>query len=797
MKISFNLLKKFLDIEESEEKISELLTVSGLEVSSFKKSLNQNLFEKVVICKILEIKDHPNSEKLKVLEVFDGKEIFQVVCGAKNIEKNQISVFAKIGAVFFDIENNKIEIKKAKIRGVYSFGMICSEQELGIGQDGEEILDLDESFVVGESLDNYKNIFLDTIFSIEITPNRGDACSHLGVARDLSAILNRPLKQFERENIEQIIYDENILSLEILAENSCDSFHTLFIKNIENKKSPFWLRKILKDLGIKPKSFFVDISNYLMIEIGQPTHCYDFDKLENKNLRVNFSKKEEKIITLNKVEKELNEKNLLIYCKDYPACVAGIIGSEKYSIDENTKNIIIESAFFDSSTVRISSKSLDISTDASFRFERTIGNFQKEALERILFLTKKNIKSSNFIRTSFFEKKKEKKKINFFFEKLKKISGIIIDRNKVIEILKNLEFEIIYEDLEKLILLVPFFKSDVNEQIDVVEEVMRIFGYEKINSDTKINLVEQNFESKIDNLKEKIENLLVINDFFEVLTNPMISSFVVKNFFDENIIIKIKNPNSIHYDIMRPSMIFSFLEIAKRNFNNGCDSLSIFESGKIYKKIENNFIEENILSIFISEKNFKKNWYEDKKKSNFYDVLFLVEKILNKINSNIKFLKKESSDLISDYCVDYSIEDKKISRVFEIKKNILESYDTENGFFVEFFLDEILKFEKKDDFYHQVNLLPKIERDLSFFLPNNLKYSSIQEILNKNLNEKNIFWEVNLIDIFEDKNFIDKKSYTIKIIFQSKEKNLNSEFIYEIVKKIEKDIVEKLSGVLR
>ena len=799
MKISFNALKNFLEIKESPEEIANLITEAGLEVSSIKKLVNPNSnFEGVVIGEVFSIENHPNADVLRIAKVFIGNEIFlQIVCSAPNLRVGQRVALAKAGCEIINSEGEKIKIKEAKIRGEKSFGMLCSEYEIGIGIEKDLILDLEENFKVGDSIKNYINFFDDTIFDVEITPNRGDACSHYGIARDLSAILNKKLISPKIFDIKSLPRVENF-SLEIMEKEACPAFFTLLVKGVRGLETPNWIKKFLKNVGIAPKFLMVDITNFIMLYLGQPMHAYDFEKLKTKKLTIKYGKGED-FYGLDKKKRKVEERNLIICDGESVACIAGVIGGYESAVSEETDEVLLESAYFDSKIIRRSSKILETSTDSSFRFERGIGDTQKLALELAVETLKEiSDKVTFFNSDSFSNIISEEKIIIIRLSRLHKIAGVILEERRVLEILEFLNFSPKKEG-DNIKVKIPLIKSDVCREIDVIEEVMRVYGYNKISKEKNYTKVFFEKQSDLTNESDRVSNMLISEGFFEILTNPLVSSTEILNdkFFDENNLVKLKNPSSLEFACMRPNLIYSFLKVAQFNLNRDVNDLSIFEFGKEYSLVENFPVEKNILALLITQKVAQKDWRGKKEKINLYSAFYVVEKIFKMLG--VSFIREVSdSAIFFSETINYfsdTQKSEKIAKVHTINREVLKRYDLpEETFFME--MDGELFHKKKD--YVKVTPVPKFPecfRDLSFFTEVSVSFLDFEKIINSLhiSNLKNIL----LTDVYKNKSDSENKSYTFRFFFQSDVGTLSSEYLDKEMKKIEEILVRDLNVKIR
>ena len=611
MKISYNWLKEYLDFDENHESIGDKLTSLGLEVEGITKfeSIPGGL-KGVVVGKTRSIKKHPNADRLKITTVDIGEdEPLQIVCGAPNVDKNQTVAVAMVGTVLYP-NNEKVKIKKSKIRGEISNGMICGQDELNLGEYDDGIMILDDKLKAGTTLSKIYEIESDWIYEIGLTPNRSDAMSHLGVARDLRAKLIQEGQNLELKtpSVSNFAIDKRTKNIKINIEDSLSTprYCGIVMENIKVEDSPKWLQNKIISIGLSPINNIVDITNYVMHDIGQPLHAFDYEKINNQTINVKKYEKELKFKTLDEVERIINPNDLTISDSKRPLCLAGIFGGVDSGISNETNSIFIESAFFDPVTVRKSAKHHNLSTDSSYRFERGIDpNTTKYALKRAVLMIKEicdgSIVSSDLI--DLYPKPFEDTQIILGFEKIEKIIGQKIEKEVIKNIISSLDIKINSITESNLGLSIPNYRNDVKREADVIEEILRIYGYDNIDSATKINqsiiLEKNNNKNKI---IDSISNHLVSVGFYEIMTNSLIS--LKKNNLNNDSKnlknVEMLNFSSIDQSQLRNSMIFSGLEAIKYNVNRKKNDLKLFEFGKEYHKTDNGkYFEIEKLAIFI------------------------------------------------------------------------------------------------------------------------------------------------------------------------------------------------------
>src|SRR6185436_2414006 len=652
MKISYNWLKQYINVDLPPAEVSALLTNCGLEVESLEKfETVKGGLKGVVIGEVTEKQKHPNADRLSVTKVNTGAgEPLQIVCGAPNVEAGQKVAVALVGSTLFPVSGEPLEIKKSKIRGELSEGMICAEDEIGLGTSHAGIMVLDDDAVVGTPAADYFKIEEDWIFEIGLTPNRADAASHIGVARDLAAVLNSSSSSNSSKllfpSTDNLTIENHELKIQVAVENKkdCIRYSGISLTSVTIGDSPEWLKNRLKSIGLKPINNIVDISNFVLFETGQPLHIFDADEIGGKKVIVKNLAAKTKFITLDEKERELNGDELMICDANGGMCMAGIFGGIKSGVSEKTKNIFIESACFNPASIRKSSKYHGLKTDASFRFERgTDPDNTIYALGRAALLIKEicgGVISSEII--DVYPSPVENTKVEYNFKRGSGLMGMDINPPVIKNILKDLGIMVTNENSELLQLSVPNYKVDVKREADVVEEIMRIYGYNRIPVPSKMNTP---LPSHAQTIKEKfvknISQFLTSNGFFETFSNSLTKESYAEILNKKEEAVKILNPLSGDLSIMRPTLIFSGLESIQYNRNRKNTDLRLFEFGKTYHRssggqnIVKGYREENHLSLFLTGNRRDESWIKNSPES--YSIYFL-KSLLNNllVNSGIQ-----------------------------------------------------------------------------------------------------------------------------------------------------------------
>ena len=807
MKISYNWIKQFINLKDNSDETSKLLTELGLEVEGISKfeSIKGGL-NNVVIGKVITCEKHPNADRLKVTTVDVGKnENVQIVCGAPNVESGQTVAVAMIGAKLY-FNDDEITIKKSKIRGENSEGMICAEDELGLGNSHDGIIVFEKEHNPGTLINKIYNIENDEVFDIGLTPNRADAMSHLGVARDLKVGLIQ--KGIKLELITPSVSDFNIdnrainLKLDVKDSKKAPRYCGIVINNIKVNESPEWLKNRLKSIDITPINNVVDITNYVLHDLGQPLHAFDYESIVDDKIQVTTLKKGTKFTTLDGIERELTDTDLMICSGNKPLCMAGIYGGENSGVNQSTKSILLESAYFDPITIRKSAKHHGFNTDASYRFERGIDpNITKYALKRAAILIKDicgGIISSEI--EDLYPQKLDDFEVLLNYDQIDKLIGQKIDHETIKEILTSLDIKINSITETRLGLSIPYYRNDVQREADVIEEILRVFGYNKIKSTHKLNSSINDIKLFSEhNVQNSISEILVSQGYYEIMTNsltsPAHSSLSNDDHSDND--IEILNSLSLDLSVLRQNMLFSGLEVTSHNINRKQSDLKLFEFGKTYKIIEENRVEAKKLSLYITGDLFKKNWNSDKIKSDYYYTKGIVKSLLDRLAIKNTISKpttlsnlKEGESLF--------LGKKEIVTYGSVKKEILDSFNIDQEvFYVEFKWDTIISMTSyKPIHVNEIPKYPEVNRDLSILIDKNIDFASIFNSCIKI--DKKLIKDISLFDVYEGNKLpADKKSYGISLAISSSDKTLSDKEIDNIMGKVIKNLNSNFGAELR
>jgi phenylalanyl-tRNA synthetase beta chain len=807
MKISYNWLKTLINIDNTPDEIAGALTSSGLEVEGIEnfETIKGGL-KGIIVGEVIEKEKHPDADKLSVTKVNIGAaEPLNIVCGAPNVETGQKVLVATIGAQLFPISGNSFEIKKSKIRGIVSEGMICAEDEIGLGNNHDGIMILSNNAIVGTPAADFLKIETDTVFEIGLTPNRADAASHYGVARDLAAILNSRLnvKKYEANlhNIFDLPEASNLNKVEVNIENTeaCKRYSGLVISGITVKESPEWLKNNLLAIGLRPINNIVDITNFVLHDLGQPLHAFDLNKITGNKIIVKTVNENTKFITLDGAERSLSQNDLMICNEKEPMCIAGVFGGLESGVSESTTSIFLESAYFNSTYVRKTAKTHGLKTDSSFRFERgTDPEMTINALKRaaaLIFECAGGVLSMDIV--DVYPEKIEPFQVAFSYRNCQALIGKNIDRNIIKEIILSLGITIKTEGNDGLLLSVPQFKTDVTREADVIEEVMRVYGYNNVEESTKIQFT-ASFDNreKATSIENSISNLLVGFGYNEIMG---LSLSKESNYTDNNTsLVKILNPLSSDLNIMRQNMLYGGLEALSYNINRKQSDLKFFEFGKTYEKVNNDFKykEHKHLTLFVTGRKYQENPFEQNKKVDFYFIKSCVEAILNKLS--ISYKTKDFIDENYSYALEFINNTKSLVNVGLVNKKICKKSDINaEVFYANFNWDAILELAKKTKLeYSEIPKFPEVKRDLALLLNKSTTYKEVEELAFST--EKKLLKSVNLFDIYEgEKLEVGKKSYAVSFILQDDNATLTDKQIDAVMQKLIKNYSEKLGANIR
>jgi phenylalanyl-tRNA synthetase beta chain len=800
MKISLQWLNEYVDLKDlSVDEIVDKITYAGIEVEEV--VVQSDKYKNMVVGLVKDVIQHPNADKLSLCIVNDGELDYRVVCGAPNVAKDQKIAFAKVGSI---IPSNGKKLEKVKIRGEVSTGMICSEYELESGDNHEGILVLDENQKVGSPLSDALEAN-DIVFEVAITPNRCDALSHIGIARDLAAIFNRKLKFPEVQISESIKKSDEYAKVVIEDKINCPRYVGKVVMDVNIQESPKWLQKKLKSIGLRPINNVVDVTNFVLHEIGQPLHAFDLDRLFDKKIVVKLAKDSEKFSTLDSKERNLNSTDLMICDGEKSVAIAGVMGGENSEVTNTTKNILIESAFFNPSSIRKTAKRLGLSTDASYRFERgTDYNITVWAARRaaqLIQMTSGGEILNGEIDT--YPNKIEKRITNIRFSRLMKVLGYSIQESTVENILNNLGFEVISRNNEQLELAIPSYRHDIEREIDVIEEVARIYGFEKIPDVHKISV---SLEEKVDQslFTDNLKNIVISLGFYELVTNSLLNESISEKFGKP---IKMLNPQSSEMSHLRPSLLPGMLQAISNNIKVGERNLKFFEIGKVFelkheKEIESfdDFLESEILLLALSGNEVQSEWYGKDIASDFYGLKGYVNTILQKAFPSIEFELTYNNKLIN-YEYDFIIKNNNsiIGYGGKLRLGVTNLFDTNQEVYAcELNIDELRKIKVSERKFKDLLKFPKVIRDFAFVLDSTIESDKVIEVIKAA--SSNLLHQIKLFDIFQSDSLgKDKKSLAFQLEYFDETRTLKEEEVEKdfrnAIKEVEKTFKAQLRGI--
>lgn len=820
MNISYKWLKEYVDFSLTPQQVADALTSEGLEVDSLEEvpAIRGGL-KGIVVGEVLECDPHPDSDHMHVCSVNLGeKEPVQIVCGASYIAKGQKVMVATIGCVLYD-GDKEFKIKKSRLRGIDSYGMICAEDEIGVGKDHNGIIVLPQDTKPGTPAAEYYNLESDYVIEIDITPNRADACSHYGVARDLYAWLvrNGYETSIHRPSVDDFKIDNEDLNIDIEVENSeaCPRYCAITVKDCEVKESPEWLKTKLETIGLRSINNIVDITNYIMMAYGQPLHCFDADMIKGNKVVVRTMPEGTPFVTLDGMEHKLSEKDLAICNAEEPMCIAGVFGGKGSGTYDTTKDVLFESAYFNPTWIRKSARRHGLSTDASFRFERGIDpNGQIYALKQAAMLAKEL--AGGKISMSIKDVRKEEAKdfiVDLDYEYAFNLMGKVIDKNIIKEIVTSLEMKILEDSDNCLKLAVPPYRVDVTRPCDVVEDILRIYGYNNVEIPTSINstLTIEGEEDRSHKLRDLVSEQLVGYGFNEVMNNSLTKTSYYETLenLSLNKAVKIMNPLSSDLGVMRQTLLFGGLENIKRNLNRKIEDLRFFEFGNCYhydaSKLSDNhmtaYSEELHLGMWLAGKREHNSWIKENEKTSIYELKAHVENVFRRLGVQAQALnisENAESDLMSVTLKYTAHNGKDIAVLGIVKHGILQKLDISGDvFFADINWTNLMKLTRKNKVvYSKLSKFPPVSRDLALLVKSDVKFADIERIARST--EKKLLKSVELFDVYEGKNIGEgMKSYAVNFILEDSEKTLTDERTDKVMKNIMNNLAREIGAQQR
>ncbi|WP_069131352.1 phenylalanine--tRNA ligase subunit beta [Rhodohalobacter halophilus] len=804
MNISYNWLKEYIDLDLTPEETSEKLTLSGLEVEGMEQIGSD--FDGFVVGEVLEVKAHPNADKLQICDVNVGSDTVQIICGAPNVAVGQKVPVATVGSVMpLPMEDGSyLKIKKAKLRGEKSNGMICSESELGLSDDHSGIMVLHPDLEAGTPLKKALDVEKDVIIEIGLTPNRPDAACHVGVARDLSAVTGSPLKNPYNELVSKAGSIDDQISISIEDKTKCHRYVGMMVKGVEIKESPAWLKQRLTAIGLRPRNNVVDVTNFILHEIGQPLHAFDYDKIADKKIDVKTFDKDVKFTTLDDVEREVPAGSLFICDGNGPVAIAGVMGGENSEVTDSTTNILIESAYFKPSSIRKTSKSLALQTDSSYRFERGIDpEIQLKAAQRAAELIVK-LAGGEIVEgyADVHPVKFEPCEVKLRLSRINRVLGTSLKMKDAEKILNDLEFETTLAGEGQLLCKVPTFRPDVSREIDLIEEVGRIFDYNNIPSPETSPFFTPETLSETEVYNQKIRRFARSLGYKEITTNSLLSQKEADALADREEQISTLNPVSQENTTLRTHLSGGFLKSIRYNLNRNIENIRFFEIGHVFKNVEkeqSTWIEgvrehTNLLMGVCGQKR-SDNWQGASEAYSVFDIKSDLESLIHFLNIDGKVERKAESN----YSLNYLLDGKIIATLQQLDEEVLKSFDVgQDVFIAEVDLTELFELNagRSETTYTPVAKFPSFEFDAAFIVDKSIRAGELSSGIQKAADDT--LKSISVFDVYEGKNIgEEKKSIAFRLTFLDPNKTLTIKDVEPKVQKIVQSLENDFGAKLR
>jgi phenylalanyl-tRNA synthetase beta chain len=793
MKVSYKWLKELVDFNAPPDKVADMLTLAGLEVETI-DYLGKGP-EKVVVGVVKKRDEHPRAKKLWVCQVDVGNKTLQIVCGAQNVKTGAKVPVALIGAQL----PSQIKIDKARLKGVDSLGMICSEMELGIGEESKGIMILDDDLKVGEPLSAALDLE-DYVLNLDLTPNRPDCLSMIGVAREVAALLGGRIKKPKIKLSEILENAKKRVEIKIDDPDACPRYAARVMENVQVDKSPFWLRRRLQSVGLRAINNVVDITNMVMMEQGHPLHAFDFDLFSQPQVLVRRAKANERFTTLDQVERKLNSEVLLITDGKKPVAIAGIMGGLKSEVTEKTENVLLESAYFNPRVIRRGRVYLGINSDASYRFERgadpnNVVNAANRAAQLIVELTKgKALKGV----VDCYPQKIKEPKIKLRQKRVNQILGTQLTKSRITSILKSLEMKV-KENKDWVKVQVPTFRPDITREIDLIEEIVRIHGYDKIDTSLRAGgslITNVAFEDRI---MKRIKEILVGDGFFEVVTNNLVDPKKMEKICSEFMLLKLRNPLSEELSVLRTSLIYNILRVVEWNKKRKESQIRIFELGLIYPPPKKDLSQEKYkLCLALSGIGEPVRWDEQGKEVDFYDLKGAVESLLEEFSiSGLKLVPYESSLFLSNHGFKVKVRDLNLGILGEISPEVLDDFDLKDSVFLcELDFERLLELIPKFKLFSTLPKFPPVERDIAVVVGEEVLIQDIEEEIKKTGGE--LIEKVVLFDLYRGGQVPPgKKSLAYSLRYRRKDRTLTDQEVEKVHQNIISQLKDRFNAKLR
>jgi phenylalanyl-tRNA synthetase beta chain len=820
MKISYNWLKRYIDINLPPDEISRMLTNCGLEVEDYEKSESiKGGLKGVVVGIVAECSKHPNADKLSLTKVDTGSgRLLSIVCGAPNVTTGQKVLVATVGTMIYNGDKS-FEIKEARIRGEFSEGMICAEEELGLGNSHEGIMVLDPVASIGMPAAEYFNVTEDYIFEIGLTPNRTDAMSHTGVARDLAAVLNRHYPnagyRLKWPSVDNFKVDNHDLPIQVVVEDSeaCPRYSGVTVKDVKIGESPAWLKNLISAAGIRPINNVVDVTNFVMMELGQPLHAFDASRIKGRKVLVRKALQDEPFITLDEIERKLTSSDLMICNASDGMCIAGVFGGAVSGVTDKTTDLFLESAHFNPRNIRKTSRYHGLQTDSSFRFERGADpNITVFALKRAALLIKElagGTISSDVV--DVYPKPVEPLKIEARWKNISRLIGKEIDHDLIKSILSGLGIKVEYESGESITMVIPTYKTDVTREADVIEEILRIYGYDYVEMPGQLRS-SLSFSNKPDSerIRNLVSDMLSSKGYVEIMNNSLTKSKYAEEspWLKSENSVKLLNPLSNDLNVMRQSLLFGGLETIAYNQNRKTNDFRLFEFGRTYKYYSENitegqnlspYAEHDCLAVWLTGRSEAESWRTNDSKVDFYCLKAIVHDLFQRLGFNLGGFEKNNfnGDLFEEG-ISYQYNHEVLVKFGLLKKRELKRFDLKQDiYYAEFEWEKMISMMGSLQVaYKEVTKFPEVRRDLALVLDQAVTYEELEKAAF--LAERKILRNVSLFDIYQgDKIGSGKKSYAISFLLRDDEKTLTDDIIEKTMERILKTFQEKFNASIR
>ena len=803
MKVSLNWLQNYIDLQESPEKIVELLTQSGLEVASL---LNWEVIkgglEGLVIGEVVTCEKHSNADRLKVVQVEVDKDApLSIVCGAPNVAVGQKVIVAPAGTTIYNQQGEELKIKRTKVRGVVSEGMICAEDEIGVGDAHDGIMVLDTTLAPGTPAARHFKFQKDKIVEIDLTPNRGDACSHIGVARELGALLDRSVQLPSVDGFRLIEKPLLPIHVEVQDYRDCPRYSGVVVEGITVKESPRWLRDQLRSIGIHPVNNVVDVTNFVMHELGQPLHAFDYDQIVGSRITVGKLEQGINFVTLDDKARRLNGEELMVCDAKGGLCMAGVLGGKRGSIHASTQRVFIESAYFTPSVVRKGASYHALKTEASFRYERgTDPDITVYALKRAVLLLQEMAEGSIASEViDIYPQKIARSQIKISYKNIARLIGVTIPETNIKKILHRLDIAVSEETADGFVAYVPPYRVDVCREVDVIEEIVRIYGYDRLEVSGELG---SSYLADVVDIGQRrqheIATLLADNGYHEICTNSLTKSSyaTVAEEADGREKVSILNPLSDLLNVLRDTLLFSGLEVIAHNINRKQTDLKLFEFGRAYHKVEEQYLERHRLGIWLTGNVESLNWIRKPRSVAFHDINAAIYKTLYKLGITT-FTSNLFSDRLYEYGVQITVDKKLLLSVGKLRSTILEHVGIgQEVFFADVDWEVLQQVASSVEAYQEISKFPPVRRDLSLVLDQTVTFDAINKTIAQQAEK--LIKEIAVFDVYQGDTLApDKKAYTLSFLMQGKDKTLDERTIDKVVKRLIVAFERQLGAIIR